>query len=80
MDHYLVSFWIKDCHLRGQSVELIPLFAEHKDALIEAASDGELWKLWYTSVPSPQNIDDYIESALSNKAKAMAIIPLLYVT
>ena len=62
-----MSFWIKDCHLTGQVVELIPLLAEHKQALIEAASDGQLWKLWYTSVPSPQTIDNTIESALLAK-------------
>ena len=27
---------------------------EHHDGLLEAARDGELWKLWYTSVPEPE--------------------------
>ncbi len=64
-----MSFWIKDTHLVGTAVELLPLLAEHKGALLEAASDGELWKLWYTSVPSAESIDQYIESALLDRQK-----------
>ena len=30
------------------------LAAQHRDGLLAAAADGELWKLWYTSVPDPQ--------------------------
>ena len=28
----------------------------HAEALIDAVRDGELWKLWYTSVPSPDGM------------------------
>ena len=27
---------------------------EHHDGLLEAARDGDLWRLWYTSVPEPE--------------------------
>ncbi|MFF2344879.1 GNAT family N-acetyltransferase [Pseudarthrobacter sp. NPDC058119] len=39
--------------LTGRHVILEPLAVEHHDGLLEAARDGELWKLWYTSVPEP---------------------------
>jgi RimJ/RimL family protein N-acetyltransferase len=46
--------------------------------LIQAASDGELWNLWYTSVPSENTINDYIDFALAEnkagRAHAFAII------
>lgn len=42
--------------LRGRIVELMPLAPEHHDALVAAARDGELWKLWYTSVPAPEEM------------------------
>ncbi|MDB5644766.1 MAG: family N-acetyltransferase, partial [Methylobacterium sp.] len=45
--------FIEPVTLAGRHVRLEPLAAEHHDALVEAASDGKLWKLWYTSVPAP---------------------------
>ncbi|UUL77280.1 GNAT family N-acetyltransferase [Pseudarthrobacter sp. Fe7] len=39
--------------LTGRHVILEPLAEEHHDGLLDAAGDGELWKLWYTSVPAP---------------------------
>jgi N-acetyltransferase len=39
--------------LNGEGVQLVPLSPDHHDALVEAASDGALWTLWYTSVPEP---------------------------
>lgn len=50
-------------HLIGQHVELIPLRAEHRDALLNAATDGELWNLKVTVVPGPDTVDSYIAKA-----------------
>lgn len=55
--------WLNEIELVGDVVKLIPLKSEHKDALIEAASDGELWNIWFTSVPSRANVDEYINFA-----------------
>src|SRR5512133_2306916 len=60
--------FIEPVTLTGRHVQLEPLAAGHHDALVEAASDGELWKLWYTSVPSPHTMRDWIESALAMRA------------
>jgi N-acetyltransferase len=60
--------FIEPVTLAGRHVQLEPLEASHHDALVEAASDGELWKLWYTSVPSPQAMRSWIEAALAMRA------------
>ncbi len=60
--------FIEPVTLTGRHVQLEPLAAVHHDALIAEASDGELWKLWYTSVPSPQTMRSWLETALSMRA------------
>lgn len=42
--------------LTGRYVTLEPLSREHHDGLVDAARDGELWRLWYTSVPAPDEM------------------------
>ena len=64
--------WLKDIHLEGKSVKLIPLKTEYKESLVKAASDGELWNLWYTSVPSETTVDEYIKLALNENQKQRA--------
>ncbi|WP_316228921.1 GNAT family protein [Bradyrhizobium sp. SZCCHNR1070] len=54
--------------LRGQHASLQPLSPAHHDALVEAVKDGELWKLWYTSVPSPETMAKEIERRLGLQA------------
>ncbi|HZQ90653.1 MAG TPA: GNAT family protein [Terriglobales bacterium] len=50
--------------LRGRHAALEPLSLEHHDGLVAAARDGELWKLWYTVVPSPEGMRAEIERRL----------------
>lgn len=50
--------------LVGDLVTLEPLSRDHHDGLVEAASDGELWTLWYTSVPSPEGMTQEIDRRL----------------
>ncbi|KUM33905.1 amino acid acetyltransferase [Arthrobacter sp. EPSL27] len=38
---------------------------EHHDGLVEAACDGELWRLWYTSVPAPDQMAAEIDRRLA---------------
>ena len=54
--------------LRGEHVLLEPLRPEHEAALIAAANDGELWKLWYTSVPAPAEMAGNIAERLRLQA------------
>ena len=51
--------------LRGRSVELVPLAPEHCDDLVAAVQDGELWRLWYTSAPSPDRMTAEISRRLA---------------
>ena len=40
----------------------------HHDALCDATRDGELWRLWYTAVPSPEGMAAEIERRLALQA------------
>jgi RimJ/RimL family protein N-acetyltransferase len=53
--------------LEGYGVRLEPLAREHHDGLVAAASDGELWGLWFTSVPEPEQTHAYISAALAGQ-------------
>ncbi len=61
--------WPDPVVLTGDHAKLEPLQREHRDALIEAVKDGELWTLWYTSVPAPEKMDAEIERRLGLQAK-----------
>lgn len=50
--------------LAGTYATLVPLAPEHAPALADAARDGELWKLWYTTVPSPEQMAREIDRRL----------------
>lgn len=50
--------------LRGRIVTLEPLSLDHRDALAEAARDGEMWRLWYTAVPEPEAMEVEIRRRL----------------
>jgi N-acetyltransferase len=62
-----MSRWIDPVTLEGKFVRLVPLEREHQDALASATADGELWKLWYTSVPSPGTITTWMDAALAQR-------------
>ena len=61
--------WIVPVTLSGAHAALVPLGVEHHDQLVEAANDGELWNLWYTSVPSPAGMRSEIERRLDLQIK-----------
>lgn len=50
--------------LENPHVSLEPLALDHIGALERAAADGQLWNLWFTSVPAPGRMAAYVESAL----------------
>jgi RimJ/RimL family protein N-acetyltransferase len=53
--------------LEGHGIRLEPLTQEHHDALAAAAADGQLWELWFTSVPEPGGTKEYIAAALKGQ-------------
>jgi RimJ/RimL family protein N-acetyltransferase len=60
--------WPHPVTLAGPHATLAPLAREHHDELVAAARDGELWQLWYTSVPSPEGMAREIERRLALQA------------
>jgi RimJ/RimL family protein N-acetyltransferase len=53
--------WLEPVTLNGPSARLEPLDHRHRSDLIEAVKDGELWRLWYTSIPAPEKMDAEID-------------------
>jgi len=54
--------------LTGRHVQLVPLSRDHRDGLAAAVSDGDLWQLWYTNIPAPDQMDAEIERRLALQA------------
>jgi RimJ/RimL family protein N-acetyltransferase len=50
--------------LQGQHVSLVPLAHSHHGDLVDSVRDGELWTLWYTSVPTPDRLRAEIDRRL----------------
>lgn len=65
--------WLQPVELKSDLVTLIPLSEEHEVDLMQAACDGELWRLWFTSVPEPKATKAYIEKALSQHQEDKAL-------
>jgi len=53
--------------LEGHGIRLEPLTAGHGEGLAAAAADGQLWKLWFSSVPGPDQTTGYIAEALDGQ-------------
>ena len=70
--------WLAPVTLRSPHVTLEPLAQKHCDDLIEAVTDGELWKLWFTFVPDPENMSAEIERRLALQ-RAGAMLPFAVV-
>jgi N-acetyltransferase len=60
--------WLEPVTLRGAHARLEPLSLEHVDGLTEAVKDGELWKLWYTFIPRPEDMRHEIDRRLGLQA------------
>ena len=53
--------------LEGHGVRLEPLAVSHAPEIAHAVTDGELWRLWFTSVPEPGQTDAYIAAAIEGQ-------------
>jgi N-acetyltransferase len=65
--------FIEPVTLRGAHASVEPLAAAHADGIRAAAADGELWRLWYTSVPAPETTAQWLESALDMRERLGAM-------
>ncbi|HEX8012154.1 MAG TPA: GNAT family protein [Casimicrobiaceae bacterium] len=61
--------FIEPVTLEGKHATLEPLAREHEESLRRAAADGELWRLWFTSVPAPDQTAAYIDTALAMRER-----------
>jgi RimJ/RimL family protein N-acetyltransferase len=61
--------WPDEVTLEGTHAMLKPLRPEHAAGLSEAVKDGELWRLWYTFVPSPETMEAEIARRLGLREK-----------
>lgn len=59
--------------LQDEHVVLEPLQLDHVAALEAAAADGELWKLWFTSVPAPGETRAYVARALQGQTDGLML-------
>ena len=60
----MTKLWLTPTHLQGSVYALAPLSQDHAADLRAAAGDGDLHKLWYTSVPAPEQIEAEIDRRL----------------
>jgi RimJ/RimL family protein N-acetyltransferase len=59
--------------LSGRAARLEPLAAAHLEGIRDAAADGELWRLWYTSVPAPARTQAWLDDALEMRERSGAM-------
>lgn len=52
--------------ISGEFVTLEPLSLDHSGALAEAVAEDDLYKVWYTRLPSPEEMDAEIRSRLDH--------------
>ena len=64
---------IEPVTLSGQHAWLVPLGSEHMDEVRAAVADGDLWKLWYTSVPATEKVGDWLTIALDMRERLGAM-------
>jgi RimJ/RimL family protein N-acetyltransferase len=58
---------VRPVTLEANGVRLEPLTGNHQDGLAAAVADGRLWELWFTAVPSPDQVRTYIATALDGQ-------------
>jgi RimJ/RimL family protein N-acetyltransferase len=60
--------WPEPVTLRSTRVTLEPLAQRHCEDLIDAVNNGQLWRLWYTSIPPPEKMGAEIGRRLGLQA------------
>jgi RimJ/RimL family protein N-acetyltransferase len=58
--------WFSELVLETKNIKLLPINISHKTDLINASADGNLSDLWFTNVPTINNIDNYITKAIED--------------
>jgi N-acetyltransferase len=58
---------VEPVFLDAPGIRLEPLKADHCAPLAAAVADGRLWELWFTIVPSPETVPEYVDDALKGQ-------------
>ena len=66
--------WPTPISLHGTRVSIVPLEPAHLEGLRAAAADGDLARLWYTVVPTPETVAANIEQRLRQR-QAGSMLP-----
>jgi N-acetyltransferase len=61
--------WPDPVTLAGRHASVVPLDPSHEAALVEAVQDGELWRRWYTAIPTPEGMAAEIRRRLDLQSK-----------
>jgi N-acetyltransferase len=69
-----IDGWQQAPHLQGEHVSLEPLRPEHTEGFQRASSAGQLWELWYTSVPRPEDVAAYVDAAVEAQGRGEALV------
>lgn len=69
-----MSEWPPEFTATGTHVAVVPLTMAHEADLTEAAADGELHRLWYTTVPMPDDVGAEIEKRRAQR-RAGTMLP-----
>jgi len=64
--------FVEQVTLQGRHATLEPLSPRHEEGIREAVCDGELWKLFFTTVPKPEGVADYISQLLALRERGLA--------
>lgn len=60
-----MGVWPPEFEYQGRHMRLQPLSLDHLEGLQEAASEGDLFKIWITPVPAPDAMEAEINRRLS---------------
>ncbi len=61
--------WPEDFAAHGSHVSVVPLDPGHEADLADATDDGDLYRLWYTAVPAPEQVGAEIARRLDLRAR-----------
>jgi RimJ/RimL family protein N-acetyltransferase len=59
--------------LAGRAVRLVPMRAEHLDALTAAGADPEIWKWYSVNGATPETMRAFVDDALEGRRKGTAV-------
>ena len=68
-----MTTWTDQPTLTGQHVKLRPLAADDRDALVAAAADGDLTRLFFSSIIRLADPDAFVASALADRDAGRAM-------